>query len=210
MKFRDRFDAGERLADKIKKYKDGNAVILAIPRGGVETGYELAEKTDLPLDVILIKKIGHPLNSEYAIGSVSLYGRIVNAETISEAYLEEETRRIRGLLRERYRQYMAGRPPVELKGKTVILTDDGLATGSTMQAAVELVRNSNPEKIVIAIPVAPRDTIEKMKRIADEVICEFVPQEFYGVGQFYENFDQVSDTEAIELLKKANQIHVRY
>jgi putative phosphoribosyl transferase len=205
--FRDRFEAGAKLAEKVKKYKETNAVIIAIPRGGLEVGYAISKETGLPLDVILIKKIGHPLNKEFAIGSVSLSGRIINQDvSISQRYIEEETIKIREELKRRYERYFGEREPVSLKGKTVIFTDDGIATGSTMLAAIELAGHQHPEKIVIAVPVAPFETIKKLELIADEVICDLIPPYFHGVGEFYEHFLQVPDAEAISLLRKANHI----
>ncbi|HEY8400934.1 MAG TPA: phosphoribosyltransferase family protein [Cytophagaceae bacterium] len=206
--YQDRVDAALRLSSKLKKYKGSDAIILAIPRGGVETGFILAKELDLPLDVILIKKIGHPMNKEYAIGSVSLYGRIINEEVaVPMLYIEEETARIRSMLKERHEQYMEGRKLPELTGKTVILTDDGLATGTTMMAAVELVKANLPKKIVVAAPVAPQRTVDKLSMITDEVIIDMIPDNFRGVGQFYENFEQTSDEKAIQLLRKANKIN---
>jgi putative phosphoribosyl transferase len=205
--FIDRFEAGAKLAKKVIKYKDKNAVILAIPRGGLEVGYVISNETQLPLDVILIKKIGHPLNKEFAIGSVSLSGRIINHDiTVSQQYIEEETAKIREDLKNKYQRYFGGKQPVSLERKTVIIADDGVATGSTMLAAIDLVRHEHPGKIVVAIPVAPFETIDKLKLVADEVICELIPPYFHGVGEFYEHFLQVPDAEAISLLKKANHI----
>jgi len=208
--FTDRFNAGMRLLEKIGQYQGSKGVILAIPRGGLEVGYVLSKETGMPLEVILTKKIGHPSNSEYAIGSVSLHGRIItHSEFASQEYIEEETKRIRKNLVEKYKMYLDGRTPLSLEGKTVIITDDGVATGSTMFAAIELVRQSNPEKIIVAIPVAPLATLEKLELVADEVICELPAADFTSVGQFYEYFNQVSDEEAIELLRKANYIRIK-
>jgi putative phosphoribosyl transferase len=209
--FKDRFEAGARLAEKVKKFKDSNSIILAIPRGGLEVGYVITKETGIPLDIILIKKIGHPLDKEYAIGSVSLSGRIINQEArVHQKYIEDETIQIQEELKRKYKRYFGNRQPFPLEGKIVILTDDGVATGSTILAAIDIVRNHNPKKIVIAIPVAPMETIKKLELIADEVICELVPPSFQGVGQFYENFAQVPDSEAITLLQKVSRIEVNH
>jgi putative phosphoribosyl transferase len=209
--FKDRFEAGARLAEKVKKFKNSNSIILAIPRGGLEVGYVITKETGIPLDIILIKKIGHPLDKDYAIGSVGLSGRIINQEArVYQRYIEDETIQIQEELKRRYKRYFGNRQPFSLKGKIVILTDDGVATGSTILAAIDIVRNHNPEKIVIAIPVGPMETIKKLELIADEVICELVPPSFQGVGQFYENFAQVPDSEAITLLQKASHIEVNH
>jgi putative phosphoribosyl transferase len=209
--FIDRFDAGAKLAEKVKKYKNTNAVILAIPRGGLEVGYVLAKETNLPLDVILIKKISHPLNPEFAIGSVSLSGRIINHDVVvPQRYIEAETIKIREGLKKKYERYFGEREPASLKGKTVILTDDGIATGSTMLAAIDLVREQRPKEIAIAIPVSPWETLEKLKLEADEVICELVPPYFHGVGEFYNHFLQVPEAEAISLLRKANRMEINH
>lgn len=204
--FTDRFDAGRKLVDKLKQYAGKeDAVVLAIPRGGLQTGHAVATALKLPLDVVLIKKIGHPYNPELAIGAVSLTGRVLNEEVPApEEYIEDETRRLRELLKKRQEQYASGRKPVDLKDKIAIIVDDGIATGSTMLATIQLVKTMGPKKIVMAVPVAPPQSLEKFQREVDEVVCLQTPEYFMAVGQFYEYFPQVEDEEAIRLLREAN------
>jgi predicted phosphoribosyltransferase len=211
MLFSDRFAAAKELAKKLEKYKGGgNTVILAIPRGGVQTGYILAKELKLPLDIVLTKKIGYPGNSEYAIGAVSLKSYIVDklmlkTGEISQEYIEKEVLRIRKLLKARYKKYLGEKNPCAVRGKTVVITDDGVATGRTIMAAIDLLREDEPEKIVVAVPVGPPDTINELKNKADEVICVLTPEIFYAIGQFYYDFTQVEDDEAIRLLEEANK-----
>lgn len=204
--FSDRKDAGHQLAKALEKYKrERDTLVLAIPRGGVKIGYVVARELDLPLEVELIKKLGHPYNPELAIGAVSLKSRVVRwAGDVSASYIQEETGRVRKLLRQRYEQYDV--EPVDLEGKTVIIIDDGVATGSTLMATIELVKESKPGKMVVAIPVGPARTIHKMKKLVDEVVCLETPRDFYAIGQFYESFEQVSDREVIQLLKSVKQV----
>ena len=202
--FKDRTEAAQLLAQRLKKYKrDG--VVVALPRGGVPLGYIIAQDLGLPLDIILSKKIGYPFNKEFAIGSVSLQGRIINEDIpVTKEYIEEETARIRKSLKEKYKLYMGDKAPVNLKNKNVIVVDDGIATGNTILATIELIKKSNPEKIIVAVPVAPPDSIEKIREEVDEVVCLSTPEFFIGVSQFYENFEQVNDEKVIQLLRKSN------
>lgn len=203
--FKDRFDAGRQLAKALQHYKNRDGVVLAVPRGGVEIGYVLARELDLPLEVVLSKKIGHPNQPEFAIGAVSLESRIVNERPdVSEEYIEKETNRLRQLLRERYKSYYGDRQPLSLEDKIVIVVDDGIATGNTLLSTVELVRHHRPRWVVVAIPVAPPDSLRHIEQAkgVDEVVCLLAPRDFYAVGQFYENFDQVEDEEVRRLLKE--------
>ncbi len=205
--FRDRIDAGIQLADKLAEYKNQKVVVLAIPRGGLPIGAIVAKALKAPLDVALSKKIGHPYHKEYAIGAVSMEDMILtDSKGISKEYLEEETARIRKKLRAREAQYYQNRKPRPLKGKTVIIIDDGIATGNTLLVTVDLVSHQNPDKIIVAIPVAPESGILKLKGNpnVDEVICLEVPHYFQAVGQFYEAFEQVSDKEAIRILEETH------
>lgn len=205
--FRDRIDAGIQLADKLAEYKNQKVVVLAIPRGGLPIGAIVAKALKAPLDVALSKKIGHPYHKEYAIGAVSMEDMILtDSKGISKEYLEEETARIRKKLRAREAQYYQNRKPWPLKGKTVIIIDDGIATGNTLLVTVDLVSHQNPDKIIVAIPVAPESGILKLKGNpnVDEVICLEVPHHFQAVGQFYEAFEQVSDKEAIRILEETH------
>ena len=206
--FRDRIDAAIQLADKLAPYKNKEAVvIIAIPRGGLPLGAIIAKTLNAKLDVALSKKIGHPFNKEYAIGAVSLEHIILNEDiSVSETYIQEETKRIREKLRKRQDQYCTNRLPQNLKDKIVIIVDDGIATGNTIRATAHLVSGQKPKKVVVAIPVAPKSAIRKLEDspIIDEVVCLMTPSNFKAVGQFYTDFDQVSDEEAIALLEEFN------
>lgn len=204
--FKDRFDAGRQLAKALQHYKNRDGVILAVPRGGVEIGYVVAKELDLPLEIVLSKKIGHPHHSEFAIGAVSLEGRVVTERSdVSEEYIEKETERLRKLLRERQKKYYGDRQPANMEDKIVIVVDDGIATGNTLLSTVDLIRHHKPRWVVVAIPVAPPESlhhIEEAKGV-DEVVCLLTPRDFYAVGQFYEHFDQVEDEEVVRLLHEA-------
>jgi len=210
MIFKDRNEAGYLLADKLEKYKKTDAVILAIPRGGVPMAYIIAQTLNLPLEVVLSKKIGHPFHKEYAIGAVTLKSRILSdaAIDVSAAYIEEETKRIRDLLQKRYEEYYGDKKPLQLKDKILIIVDDGIATGNTILSTIKMLHDEKPEKIVVAIPVAPSSAIKKLQDspFIDEIICLSTPLNFQAVGQFYENFNQVDDIEVNKLLKETNNI----
>jgi len=203
--FNDRYDAGLQLANLLRHYKNRDGVVLAVPRGGIEVGYVVAKELGLPLEVVLSKKIGHPAHPEFAIGAVSLEGRVVTERPdVSKEYIEEETERLRRLLRERYKMYYGDRKPVNMEDKIVIVVDDGIATGNTLLSTVELVRHHRPRWVVVAIPVAPPDSLRKLREAdgVDEVVCVLSPRDFYAVGQFYEHFDQVEDEEVKRLLEE--------
>ncbi len=205
--FKDRFDAGKKLAEKLQKYKDNaHAVILAIPRGALEIGSVLAQELQLPLDVILTKKIGYPGNPEYAIGAMSLDSIIIDKRAIEisgemETYLKNEIAEIRQLLRARSKAYHGIREPISLENKIVIVTDDGIATGRTLDATLDLIKKQRPAKIVVAVPVASKEAYQLIKKKVDEVICLEVPDIFISVSQWYKHFDQVDDEQAIALLQ---------
>jgi len=206
MMFHDRTHAAFLLAHELKKYKETNAIILAIPRGGVPVGYIIAHQLGLPLEIVLVKKIGHPGNPEYAIGSVSSTELILSdTDGISDHYIQSEIKRLRNVMQEKYAHFMNGKKPTELKGKIAILVDDGLATGNTMLACIEHIRKSHPLKIVVAVPVSSTSAHNKVASKADELICLYTSADFYAVGQFYENFAEVSDNTVIELIEKANE-----
>lgn len=194
--FSDRIDAGLKLADRLGRFKEADGVVLAIPRGGVPVGYMVAKTLAFPLDVLLCKKIGHPRNPEYAIGAVSLTDRIVNLSAgVSEEYIEQETERLRKRMRENERLFRSGMPPASLKGKTVLVVDDGIATGNTLLCALPMLRREGAGRIVVAVPVAPASAISRLKAVADEVVSLIVPDDFMAVGSYYEDFSQVDDAE---------------
>ncbi|WP_163516958.1 phosphoribosyltransferase [Gelidibacter japonicus] len=205
MKFKDRIEAANLLAEKLATYKNKNAIILAIPRGGVPMGNVVANQLKLPLEVVLSKKIGHPLHKEFAIGAVTLGSRVLSdsASQVSDGYIEKETKEIRALLSERYQDYYGKKAPLKLKDKILIIVDDGIATGNTIMSTIEMLHAEQPEKIIVAIPVSPKSTLQKLQDslYIDEVICLSAPANFMSVGQFYEDFEQVDDAEVKAILK---------
>ncbi|ELR71590.1 Putative phosphoribosyltransferase [Fulvivirga imtechensis AK7] len=202
MMFHNREDAANQLIIALKQFRHENAVVLAIPRGGVPLGKKISEALHFPLDISLIKKIGHPANKEFAIGAVGLEDEFFTEteRTVSRDYVDEEIDKVREKLQKRYHQYMGDRHPVSLKNKTVIIVDDGVATGSTLLATVQMVQHQDAAKIIVAVPVGAPAAIRKLRTVADDVICLETPTDFRAVGQFYENFEQVNDREVIEML----------
>lgn len=210
MMFVNRVEAANLLAEKLTDYKNNEgAVIVAIPRGGVPVGYEISKKLNVPLEIVLSKKIGHPFSKEYAIGAVTLKNSILSdaALEVSQVYIHDETERIRDLLKKRIDWYYGEKKPLNLKDRIVILVDDGIATGNTMISSIQLIELQKPLKIIVAFPVAPPSALKKIREMKeiDEAICLSTPVNFQAVGQFYEEFDEVNDNEVIELLKKANE-----
>lgn len=204
--FRDRIEAGKKLAEEIKKkkwdLKKKDSIILGLPRGGVIVAAEISKELNLPLDIIVTRKIGSPLNPEYAIAAVGEHSLVLNPrEEIDKIYLDDETKKERAEIRRRLESYRGDKIYPSLKNKKVLLVDDGLATGLTMQAAIEEVRFKKPFKIYLAVPVAPPETIENLKSQVDDYIVLIIESMFFAIGQFYENFEQVSDKEVIGLLK---------
>jgi len=201
--FQDRIDAGIQLATKLKKYQNDPGIVLAVPRGGVPVAYAVAKELGFPMEVILTKKIGHPINKEYAIGAASLTDYfIVPHENVTDAYIESELKKVRSRLKEMYTSFMGNKEPESLQGKTILVIDDGIATGNTLLATVNVLRKSKPGKIVIGVPVATKSAVEKLSKVVDEVVVVLIPDEFHGVGAFYENFEQVSDQEVMFYLDK--------
>ena len=212
--FRDRSHAGQLLAEKLSKYANRpDAIVLALPRGGVPVGYEVARDLNIPLDVFIVRKLGVPGYEELAMGAVATGGiRVLNEQVVHNLNIPEnvinavadwETEEIR----RREERYRGDEPPPDVHGKTVILVDDGLATGSTMLAALKALRQQLPARIVVAVPTAAPETCEKMKAEADEAICAITPEPFYAVGLWYENFSQTTDEEVRELLAAARHNH---
>lgn len=205
--FYDREEAGILLAQKLRKFGLTDAVVLAVPRGGVPVGYAVACELGLPLQLVLTKKIGHPMNPEYAIGAADVNGYFISPEVeVPDEYVHREVLKVQERLREMQRSFSGLQPELPLKNKTVIIVDDGIATGRTLQASVQLIRKTQPAKIVIAVPVAPAEAVRTLSAVADDIITVLVPREFSGVGQFYEKFTQVSDEEVMELLEKAQHL----
>lgn len=205
--FRDRKEAGQLLAKELTQYANHkDAIVLALPRGGVPVGFEISKKLNIPLDAFLVRKLGVPWQEELAMGAVAMGNvRILNQEIIASAQIpaaeiEEITQQQQAELARRNELYRQNKPIPNLIHKTVILVDDGIATGATMHAAVEAIRQAKPAKIIIAVPVAPPETYRTFKQLVDEIICLEIPEMFSSVGQWYEFFPQTSDEEVIELL----------
>lgn len=198
---KNRTEAAQQLSDRLDQYSGKDGVVLAIPRGGIPIGYEIAKKLNWPLDIVLSKKIGHPTNKEYAIGAVSLTGYVLNHDVpVPRDYIEDEVARIRTELQNKYHKYLDDQDPEVITDKIVILTDDGVATGQTLLSTIELLRRDKPSKIVVAVPVSSPKALKKIEEQVDEVICLLTPEDFRAVGQFYESFEQVSDEEVMDKL----------
>jgi putative phosphoribosyl transferase len=207
MIFANRVEAGRKLAEALSTYKGQNPLILAIPRGAVPMGKVVADALEGELDVVLVRKLTSPYSSEFALGSIDESGWAYIADYAAGAggtpeYLEREKQRQMTTLLERRAQYTPLRPPIDPARRIAIVVDDGLATGSTMIAALHATRAKNPAKLICAVPVSPPDALEKMRPYCDEVVCLSKPMNFQAVGQFYMDFNQVSDDEVIEILKE--------
>ena len=210
MIYRDRIDAGKQLALRLSQYANrDDLLVLALPRGGVPVAYEVTKALRAPLDIFLVRKLGVPGHEELAMGAISTGGvRVINADVVDhlriparvvDAVVETELRE----LERRERLYRGARTEPEVSGKTVILVDDGLATGSTMRAAVEALRQQSPARIVVAVPVSASETCDEYRMGVDEIICAQTPEPFMGVGMWYQDFSQTTDAEVRDLLAKA-------
>lgn len=206
--YRDRSEAGRVLATHLTPYAGpADVLVLAVPRGGVPVGVEVARRLDADVDIIVVRKLGAPQQPELAMGAIGLGGvRVLNAEIIALAGvsardLERVAKREERELRRREELYRGDCPPPRLRGRTVILVDDGLATGATMEAAVAVVRHGQPSRVVVAVPVAPPDAVESLAGVADEVVCPATPWGFTGVGAYYTDFAQLSDLEVQSILE---------
>jgi predicted phosphoribosyltransferase len=208
--FRDRTEAGRLLAEQLLPYdRAPNAIVLALPRGGVPVGYEIAAGLGLPLDVFVVRKLGVPGQRELAMGAIASGGvRVLNEDVLrampaAAARVADVTALETREVERRERDYRQGRTAPELEGRIVILVDDGLATGATMLAAIAALRHKDPAKIVVAVPVCPPETLAEINRVADETVILFAPDWFRGVGQFYDDFAQLSDETVRLLLARA-------
>lgn len=210
--FTDRVDAGRRLAERLAGRDLPQGLVLAIPRGGVVVGAEIARALSLPLDIIIPRKIGAPYNPELAIGAVTQDGTaIFNEELLRHFSIKDETKaqlvaHAVAEINRRMRLYRGDKPLLSWRNRTIILVDDGIATGFTVTAALRSLRKADPKKIILAVPVAPPDTLENLRPEVDELICLLVPELFMAVGQFYYHFDQTSDQEVISLLKELGPV----
>lgn len=210
--FRDRTEAGQLLAERLRAYeRHPDAIILALPRGGVPVGFEIANKLGLPLDVFVVRKLGVPGQRELAMGAIASGGvRVLNEDVLramphAAATVAAVTTQEAHEVERRERDYRQDRPAPEVNGRVVILVDDGLATGATMLAAIAALRQKNPSRIVVAVPVCPPETLAEVERASDETVILFAPDWFRGVGQFYENFAQLNDETVRLLLARAVQ-----
>lgn len=205
MPFHDRHHAALKLADVLMEYKGSSPVVYALPRGGVELGALVAKKLLAPLDLLIPRKIAHPMMSEYAIASVSETGDVIkNASevvSVDSDWFEGEVKKQRDEAKRRRETYMSGRDPIDVENKVAIVVDDGIATGLTMKAAIDELKKKKPSKIVVAIPVAPRETIKELETLVDQVIVLERPDFFAGsIGAYYDTFDQVEDHQVIQIM----------
>ena len=208
--FADRRDAGVQLISRLKEYKDQQGVIvLSLPRGGVATGYEIARSLHIPLDIVIVRKIGFPGQPELGIGAVSETGTVVlNTSIIStygipKEYIEREVSRQKEEISRRVKLYRKGKGLPPLQGKTVILVDDGVATGATMKSAITTLKEENLKKLIVALPVAPPGVVKELEQMVDIFICIETPFDFMAVGSYYHDFTQVSDEEVINFLERS-------
>ncbi len=212
MKFRNRVDAGRHLANRLSAYADRkDVVVLGIPRGGVTVAFQVAQSLKVPLDIFLSRKLGVPGHEELAFGAIAagdgryLDESVIAAAGISEQQVEAITAQVKETLQQRAALYRGSQSPLELTGRTVILVDDGIATGASVYAAINALRQVNPAKLVVAVPVAPASTCAWLRTVVDQFICLHEPVQFHAVGQFYEDFAQVEDEEVKDLLRRAGQ-----
>lgn len=211
MMFTDRCDAGKQLAASLLKYKDDkDLIVVGLPRGGVVLAFEVAQQLHAPLDVICARKIGAPWNPEYAVGAVTETGRyitdmsVINHLAISNEYLETAIELEKNQAQRRLSLFRKGLKPRDFKGKTIIIIDDGLATGMTMKAAILSAKSEGAKKIVVAVPVSPWETLQEIRELVDEVVCLATPPFFQAVGQFYNEFSAVEDSEVLLLVQRSN------
>lgn len=211
MRFRDRQEAGRRLAVLLQEYAAKAPIVLALPRGGVPVGYEVARALGAPLDVWVVRKVGVPWHPELGLGAVAEGGylhisRSMVAELgVPEKQLEAVIARERAEVEARVRRFRGERPPPALHGRTVLLVDDGIATGGTVRAALRAIKSAGPRQVVLAVPVASPDVLELLASEVDRIVCPLVPADLYAIGLWYEDFRQVSDDEVVRLLERSRQ-----
>lgn len=207
--YRDRVEAGKALAGALGEFGGQQTIVAGLPRGGVPVAFEVARALGAPLDVYVVRKLGAPFQPELAMGAIASGGVLVRNEPVlamipdAEDSLERARQREQAVLAGRERRYRGSRPPLDPQGKTVIVVDDGIATGSTMKAAVRALKAAGAARVVVAVPVAPPDTCRELESLADEVVCLQAPRMFSAVGQWYEDFSQTTDEEVERLLAEA-------
>jgi putative phosphoribosyl transferase len=210
-RFEGRKEAGQHLAEQLKEYANRpDVIVLGLPRGGVPVAYEVAQALNAPLDIFLVRKLGVPGHEELAMGAIASGGlRIINPSVVRQLQISEETidavasEELRELAR-REKAYRGDRPEPDVQGKTIIVVDDGLATGASMWAAVAALREGNPKEIVVAVPTASQETCAQFRPYVDDIVCAMTPEPFYAVGLWYHDFSQTTDDEVRELLAQAN------
>lgn len=211
--FADRRNAGQQLGQELLRFKDQHPLVLAIPRGGVPVGFEVARVLEAPLDLVIVRKIGAPFQPELAVGAVVdgehaeviLNREFVEALELSDDFIKKEAARQFKEIERRRKVYLGSRSRPPIGGRTAIVVDDGIATGATVRAALVAVRRNAPKRLVLAVPVAPPDTVERLRREVDELVCLEMPEEFTAIGQFYAEFPQLTDSEVKDLLRLARQ-----
>lgn len=204
--FTNRHDAGIQLASALSRHRGKpDVVVIGIPRGGVVVASEVAKLLGAPLEVVIIKKLGYPGNPELALGAASSEAYFLNedlASTVPKSFIDEEVKVKQREARERVSMLRGSHKPIDVAGKTVIVVDDGIATGASMMMAIKVLRNMKPASIIVAVPVAPPDSVRELKQVADEVVVIMQPMDFFAIGQFYSDFTQVSDDETKNLLEE--------
>lgn len=209
--FIDRRDAGRKLSFELEKFKDDNTIILAVPRGGIVTAYETINKFKFQWDLIIPRKIGSPHNKEVAIGAVASDGtyflneKYIDMQNISKEYIEKEVHTQIKEIERRLKKYKGNKNFPEVKDKTVIIIDDGIATGFTILAAIKSIKKHGAKKIILAIPIAPYGTVSHLESFVDEIICLLIPHEFYAVGMHYKNFEQTTDKEVMSIINELSK-----
>lgn len=203
--FKNRIDAGQKLAEALEEYKGEDVVVFGLTRGGVPVAKEVADKLNSPLEPLIVRKIGHPTNPEYAVGAISAGGEIVinksEVGSLDEDWLKEECEKQKNEAQKRAQIFLKNKKPISLEGKTAIIVDDGVATGYTLQAAIKEVQKQHPQKIIVAVPVAPSDVIEEISAKVDECIVLCVPEQFLGaVGNYYGDFHEVTFDDVLAIL----------
>ncbi|HNP23172.1 MAG TPA: phosphoribosyltransferase family protein [Panacibacter sp.] len=206
MYFKNRSDAAATLLPRLEKFRGLKVILLAVPEGAVPVAWQLAKNLDFPVDLLMVKKLGHPLNKEFEIGAVcqdEIYTE--HPAGISETYIARESERIKEQLQERYNKLMNNKDPLPVKDKIVLVIDEGIASGKTLMAGIKMLRKKSPSKIIVAVPVSSAEAAEKISTVADEFICVFKPEQFESIAQFYDELPLVEDGEILALLEELNK-----